>query len=137
MTPLLWCTLAVAALVSGAVADIVLAVAIALAALLAGLAQYASNDWQIAATVFCVAALVTTLMAIRFRQRRPVQSVMDDDLGQRVTLLHVNPDGSLRVHYRGCDWDAHWQTGAPVPLPESGSILTICGKQANCLHVKI
>lgn len=136
MTPLLWCTLAAVVLVGGAVADIVLAAAIALSALLAAVAQLFSEDWQIATTVFCFTAMTGTWLAVRWRQKRPVRRpVMDDDIGQPVTLLRNNPDGSLRVHYRGSDWDARWQDQAPSALPETGSVLVICGKQANFLCV--
>lgn len=137
MTPLLWCTLAAVALVSGAVADIVLAAAIALAALLAAAAQAWSGDGMLAAIVFCLSAIAGTVLAIRLRQRRPAQAAMDDDLGQRVTLLHINPDASLRVHYRGTDWDARWLDQPPSPLPEAGSVLTIGGKQGNLLQVSL
>lgn len=137
MTPLLWCTLAVVVLVGGAVADVVLAAAIALAALLAATAQAFSDDWKVATAVFCLVAITATWLAIRWRQHRPTPSRMtDDDIGQPATLLHGNPDGSLRVHYRGSDWDARWQDQAPSTLPPSGSVLTICGKHASFLYVK-
>ena len=54
----------------------------------------------------------------------------DLDLGQSVTVITQNADGTYRVQYRG----AEWQAIAENPITAKTAI--IVGKQGNALVVK-
>jgi membrane protein implicated in regulation of membrane protease activity len=53
-----------------------------------------------------VVAVVATMVAHRWRQKRVVPQQPPLDVGQAVTVLDWKDDQSARVTYRGTQWDA-------------------------------
>jgi membrane protein implicated in regulation of membrane protease activity len=133
MTAEIWFVLAVATLIAGAFADFALAAAIALAALVAGITQSLIGDWRIASAAFFVVALVGIFLALRLRRRILVPQAIDDDVGQSVEVLLVRDDHSLRVRYRGTEWEA-LPRGAVAA--QTGGRLLIAGRHGNTLLVR-
>jgi membrane protein implicated in regulation of membrane protease activity len=80
---------------------------VSIAAALGGLAARAGADvvWQL---VFAgVAAVVGTLILRRSKiTRKPDPNHDSFDIGQPVRVIKWNEDGTVRVHYRGAEWDA-------------------------------
>jgi membrane protein implicated in regulation of membrane protease activity len=90
-------------MMSGTFYMLVLSIAVGLAgvAAWAGLAMV----WQI--TLAGVAAIIGTLILRRSKVTRTADANKDSlDIGQTVRLVSWNDDGSMRVYYRGAEWDA-------------------------------
>lgn len=92
-----------AEMMSGTFYMLVLAVAVALG----GVAALAGLDmaWQI--SVAGVAAVIGILILRRSKVIRTPDANNDSfDIGQSVRVIAWHDDGSVRVHYRGAEWDA-------------------------------
>jgi len=91
-----------AELVTGTFYLLAVAIAFAIGGLCAVLGV--SLPWQL--VVAGVVAVVTTMAAHRWRQKRTVPQQASLDLGQSVKVLDWRDDGAARVFYRGTQWDA-------------------------------
>lgn len=69
----------------------------------------------------------------RWRRHRPLppRKTDDPDLGQPVRVLHCDPQGQGRVHYRGADWEARFIDYHPA----TGETGVIAGRDGNRLHI--
>jgi membrane protein implicated in regulation of membrane protease activity len=80
---------------------------LSIAAGLGGSAAWAGADlvWQL--VLAGVAAVVGTLTLRRSKiTRKPDPNHDSLDIGQPVRVIKWNEDGTVRVHYRGAEWDA-------------------------------
>lgn len=92
-----------AEMMTGTFYILVLAVAVALG----GLTALAGLDmvWQI--SLAGVAAVIGILILRRSKAIRTPDGNNDSfDIGQAVRVIDWHDDGSVRVHYRGTEWDA-------------------------------
>lgn len=89
-----------------------------LAAALGGLAALAGLELAMQLSLAGVAAVVGTVILRRMRSARPETKGNEGfDIGQPVSVLSWNADGTARVHYRGADWDAELESG---DMPREG-----------------
>jgi membrane protein implicated in regulation of membrane protease activity len=80
---------------------------VSIAAALGGLAAWAGAEmvWQL--VLAGVAAVIGTLILRRSKiTRKPDPNNDSFDIGQPVRVIKWNEDGTVRVHYRGAEWDA-------------------------------
>ena len=90
-------------MMSGTFYMLVLSIAVGLG----GVAAWAglATVWQI--TLAGVSAIIGTLILRRSKVTRTADASKDSfDIGQTVRVVSWNEDGSLRVFYRGAEWDA-------------------------------
>lgn len=93
---------------------------VSIAAALGGLAARAGVDvvWQL--VLAGVAAVIGTLILRRSKiSRKPDPNNDSFDIGQPVRVIKWNEDGTVRVQYRGAEWDAEPESTVPardVPL---------------------
>ncbi|PXX81907.1 NfeD family protein [Rivihabitans pingtungensis] len=110
-----------------------LAVALGLGSV--GLGLFLGLGLPLALSAGSMVMALAVLAVARWRQRRILPSMVDDDTGQEVQLTWLAADNPHqgRVRYRGCEWDAELDyTGAP-PLPGVHGCIT--GRHANLLRV--
>ncbi|MCI4411865.1 MAG: hypothetical protein JHC38_09375 [Thiotrichales bacterium] len=107
--------------------------ALALGTLAGGIFAYQGSPFsqQLLAAVLLASVGGGIIWLNRRANRSSVGDDNDPDQGQVVTLVTVDP---LIVHYRGADWQAVWQHGAP-PSVEAGQTFHIYAKQANRLMI--
>lgn len=65
------------------------------------------------------------------RRAAPPAPVADPDIGQTVLILKPTGPDTVRVHFRGTEWDARLLDGPPVP----GAHARIVGRDGNLLHI--
>ena len=107
--------------------------ALALGTLAGGIFAYQGSPFsqQLTAAVALAAVGGGVIWLNRRANRSAVNDDNDPDQGQSVTLVTLEP---LTVHYRGADWQAIWQHGAPLNI-EVGQTFRIYAKQANQLII--
>jgi membrane protein implicated in regulation of membrane protease activity len=89
--------------------------AIGIAVGLGGVAAFLGASGPVQFAVAGVLGVVLTILAHRWRIERatpPQQPGLD--IGQAVAVRQTNPDGTLRVAYRGSEWDAELATPGGV-----------------------
>ena len=134
---MIWFAIALVALVlevfSGTFYLLVLSIACAITGVL---------DWgfhtpfSVNITVCAVLSVIGIVLATYWHKKKRVipmsnNTAYDDlDLGQSVTVIAQNADGSYKVHYRGSEWQAIAET------PITAKTAIIVGKQGNALVVK-
>lgn len=80
--------------------------AVGLAFAVGGVAAILGVSLPLQLVVAGVAAVVTTMVAHKWRGARVPPPTPSLDLGQTVRVLGWNDDGSARVNYRGTQWNA-------------------------------
>ena len=79
---------------------------------LGGIAAYAGLGMQGQFVVAGVLAVLGTFVAHKWRERNAPPPQLGLDIGQPVQVRQWRDDGTLRVAYRGSEWDA--ELAAPV-----------------------
>ena len=106
--------------------------AIGIAVGLGGVAAWLGANVPVQFAVAGVLGVVLTVAAHRWRLARatpPPQPGLD--IGQAVAVRQTNPDGTLRVAYRGSEWDAELAT----PGGARAETMYIVATRANVLLV--
>jgi membrane protein implicated in regulation of membrane protease activity len=104
--------------------------AIGIAVGLGGVAAWLGANGPVQFAVAGVLGVVLTILAHRWRLARatpPQQPGLD--IGQAVVVRQTNPDGTLRVAYRGSEWDAELAT----PGGARAETMYIVATRANVL----
>ena len=104
--------------------------AIGIAVGLGGVAAWLGASGPVQFVVAGVLGVVLTIAAHRWRIARatpPQQPGLD--IGQAVQVRQWNPDGTLRVGYRGSEWDAELE----VPGGARAETMYIVATRANVL----
>lgn len=72
-----------------------------------GVAALADLPLPVQIIICAIVGIIGTLILRRSKATRP-QSAKEQnlDIGQPVRIMHINKDGTLRVAYRGAEWDA-------------------------------
>lgn len=81
--------------------------AIGVAMAFGGVAAFAGADVPMQFAIAGILSLLSTLAAHQFRRRRMTPALQPPlDIGQAVQVRQWRDDGTLRVAYRGSEWDA-------------------------------
>ena len=102
-----WFLLALVLLVmemaSGTFYMLVLSIALAVG----GVAALLGLDEPLQLTLSALAGIIGILLLRRWKAARPAETAGSNlDIGQPVQVVAWHDDGTVRVHYRGADWDA-------------------------------
>ena len=104
--------------------------AVGAAVALGGVAALLGADKPMQFAVAAVLGVVLTIVAHRWRLARAMPPPQPSlDVGQAVQIRTWNPDGTVRVAYRGTEWDAELAT-AETPRAET---MYIVATRANVL----
>ncbi len=93
-----------------------------------------STPMQItAAAVIAVAGIIILRSTRAGAALRPRAPEVPPDVGQPVQVVERRPDGSLRVNYRGSQWEA--ESEGPLPEASAGRVLYIRAMRGTKLIV--
>jgi membrane protein implicated in regulation of membrane protease activity len=91
-------------------------------------------DMQI--TVCAVVGVIGTIILRRSKITQPESAENQNlDIGQPVRIMHIHEDGTLRVAYRGAEWDAEL-VSANTPLDQPLFIQAMHGSKLILSHIK-
>ncbi len=92
---------------------------LSVAAAIGGLVALAGLVPEIQMPLAAAAAVAGAVVVRRIRKVRPAAAASGFDIGQPVRIVNWNEDGSVRVHYRGAEWDAEPES---ADTPRSGTL---------------
>jgi membrane protein implicated in regulation of membrane protease activity len=101
-----------------------------------GLVALTGLDLPTQITVSAAIGVIGTIILRRSKFSRPVADENQNlDIGQTVRVMHVHEDGSLRVAYRGAEWNAQLAT-TDTPRDQVLYIQSIQGSKLILSHMK-
>lgn len=125
MSALAWLALAALAVIAELFTGTFYLLVLGAAAAAASAVAYAGAS--LGAQLGAAAAVGLAGFVLLKRNKPMVAQPRAQDVGARVTVADVRPDGSLRVHYRGTQWDAQLAADAAdqaAPVRE-GDVLVV------------
>jgi membrane protein implicated in regulation of membrane protease activity len=101
-----------------------------------GIAALLSASLPVQITLSAAAGVLGTMILQRLKITRP-KSVDNQnlDIGQSVRVMHIREDGTLRVAYRGAEWDAELAS-ADTPRDQALYIQSMQGSKLILSHQK-
>lgn len=101
-----------------------------------GLAALIGMALPIQITFSAIVGIVGTIFLRRSKITRPEPAKEQNlDIGQTVRVMHIREDGTLRVAYRGAEWEAEFKS-ADTPRDQPLYIQDIQGSKLILSHHK-
>ena len=87
-------------------------------------------------TLCAIVGVIGTIILRRSKITRPESATEQNlDIGQPVRVMHIREDGTLRVAYRGAEWDAEFKS-ADTPRDQPLFIHAMQGSKLILSHQK-